>query len=96
MRQSKGNSAAPNPAVPVRILREVLLAIVGPESGFATEINELYGCGRLVGRLPVDRSSRESVHQLLNFQPMRPIMALHAIAALWHDAPYEGSSCIPR
>jgi hypothetical protein len=41
-------------AVPIRILREVLLVVVGAEAFSCTEITELSDRGHAVGRLSVD------------------------------------------
>jgi hypothetical protein len=54
LREFEGNPAAPDPTVPVRILRQVLLVIVGAEVLSGTEITELSVRGQATGRLSVD------------------------------------------
>jgi hypothetical protein len=41
-------------AIPTRILREILLVIVGAEDGFFSESRKLPDHWRATGRLPVD------------------------------------------
>src|SRR5579863_2874474 len=45
---------APDPAVPIRILRQVLLVVVSPEAGNPTETTPLHARWSSTGRLPVD------------------------------------------
>ena len=54
LREFEGNSTASNSPVPVRILHEVLLVIVGAEASSCTEITELSRRGKPTGRLSVD------------------------------------------
>jgi hypothetical protein len=54
LREFEGNSAASDPAVPVRILREVLLVVVGAEAFSCTEFARLSDRGQSTGRLLVD------------------------------------------
>src|ERR1035441_5585885 len=50
-------------AVPTRILRQVLLVIVGAEAFSSTEIAQLHGRGHVVGRLSVDVEVDPAVDQ---------------------------------
>ena len=54
LREFEGHSAAPNVAVPIRILREVLLVVVGIEAGISDVFAQLYSPTLSFGRLPVD------------------------------------------
>jgi hypothetical protein len=63
VREFEGNSASPNPAVPIWILREVLLVMVGAEAFSRTEITELYRHGHAAGRLSVDVAVDPAVDQ---------------------------------
>jgi len=66
LRQFEGNSASPDPAVPVRILREVLLVIVGAVAVSYTKIARLRRRGRPAGRFSIDVDVNASVdHRLL-------------------------------
>jgi len=50
-------------AVPARILRQILLVIVGAEAFSSTEITELSGRGQSTGRLSVDVDVDPAVDQ---------------------------------
>jgi len=57
----EGNSTPPNAAVPVRILREVLLVVVGAEAGIPTESARLREPWLVASPLPVDIDDRPVV-----------------------------------
>jgi hypothetical protein len=50
-------------AVPARILRQILLVIVGAEAFSCTEIAQLHGRGQSTGRLSVDFNVAPPVDQ---------------------------------
>jgi hypothetical protein len=67
LREFEGNSTPANAAVPVRILREVLLVIVSPELGNPTETATLIRGRSCAGRLSVDTNVDPPVG--LHWQP---------------------------
>jgi hypothetical protein len=60
-RGSTRNPARVIRAIPLRILRQVLLVIVGAENGITRETNTLSRRKHSVGRLPIDASGARPV-----------------------------------